>query len=410
VRDQASPAGVLTSWLHRSYVDRFRLGLLGPAPFLAAVALVTLGPPARAALLPALFAAGLAALWALTVPAFRFYVAGLALLPLLLPPASRSRAWRACLWGCVAVNAVWLPHVVHHVDRPWNEARGELSAARQVASRLANGAQDAAEYLRRADAPGPGARTLAVGEVRTYLAAPWTITPSYFEPSPFLSLAAASRDGDRLYVRLRQLGVRRLLVNVPEMIRLRLWEGLCWDAAMPANILEEFFRRHARLEYARGAGWVYELSAATARWAVVPECFTTPRDGAARAGFQCVTLLQRDLAAGDAPRALARGYAAVTAQPHSGLAWSALGDALYASGKWEHAVGAYSTALALGWRTSATYRNHGVALSKIGKGAAGQQSLLYANRLDPLSPRLRNDLQAVYLDWLRELKSPAEPR
>ncbi|MEK7767797.1 MAG: glycosyltransferase family 39 protein, partial [bacterium] len=173
VRDETDLGRALGSWLHRGVLDRFRLGLLGPAPLIAVASLLAGGLLARGAVPPLLFCAALGVLWATSVPAFRFFLPGLALLPVLIRPADRSRWRRLVMAAAIGLNMLWLPRVLDEVDRPWCSARGSCARTQYYRAVLLHASLDATTFVSKGLWPGPVRRTLTVGEVRTFLAPPW---------------------------------------------------------------------------------------------------------------------------------------------------------------------------------------------------------------------------------------------
>ena len=392
----------LNNWgFHSGLVSRYKLGLAGPAALVAVVVALSSRPRRGAPLVIAVFCGMLAFAWAFTVPAWRFYSAGFALVPLLIflaPGISRPLSW-----AVLALQALWWPIVVAEVDQPWASARGIEEPETYYSSMHANPSMDAFSYIGKMFKPGPRHRTLATGEVRGYLAPPWTITASYFEEAPFLKMAVEAVNSRRLAIRLRQLGVRYLLINVPEMLRLSMEHRLCWDRPFPQDLLVDFFRKKTSIVYARRAAWVYELSRYPSG-AVMPECFSVSRDQRTMASVTSSGMASAALAGGDRKKALNYAYAAVAAEPHSGMAWSMLGDAQYANGRYAEATSSYKRALEAGWRTSAVYRNQAMCFILSGQPLNGQPAMAYAIQLDPYAAQLRQEFELVHEEALRPFR------
>lgn len=378
-------------------VSRFRLGWFGPVPVLAVLGMYGFWSTARKGRVPFLFASALAAMWACSAPAFRYYLPGLLLLPMILAgrPAAAPR-W--ALLGGVVLNLAWLPLAIHHVDSPWPAARGEMDRSDYYRSLHVNVSEDAYEFIAWHARPGPAARILMVGEVRNYLAPAWSVVPSYFEPTLLLTLATDSATSDRLYIRLRQHGIRYLAVNVPELIRERVDAGLAWDGPVRGEIVKQFFADHAFLAYARSATWVYALGEKE-RGGEVPECLLSRQKLGDAGGYLLATLTQEAVALGRMAEAQRYGWAAVASAPHSGLVWASLGDALFAAKRWDQAVGAYSQAMYYNWKTSAVYRNQGMAFAQQQQYSPAQKALTFARDIDPDSRRLRDDFDGVWAEW-----------
>jgi len=376
------------------FVSRFKLGLVGPVPMLAAVALI-LGPWPVAMRLPALFAAALAAGWAVTVPVWRFMAAGLALFPFLLVRRDETRARRVIMAVALALQLAWIPLVLDVNDRPWGAARKGVAPTAYYADIHMNSDLDAVEMLEKFGGTAPRKRTVAVGDVYGFLLPRWAITAGWFEPSPFLRWAAESRGPERLRVRLKQRGVRYILVNPGEVIRLVVWMPLIWDGPKPYRIMRAFFTRHTALAYARANGWIYAVLD-RAPGAQLPECLDGGLDKGYRVATICVEEARAALMAGDNARAIRFGWAGVAAAPHSGMAWAMLGDCMYGAEKWDEATNVYRTAGAFGWTTSVLYRNCALAYGKVNQWSQARQAMGYALALDPASRRVQEDIYAIH--------------
>ena len=120
-------------------------------------------------------------------------------------------------------------------------------------------------------------------------------------------------------------------------------------------------------------------------------------------------MCRRMIERGDIARAERFGWGAVAAGPHSGLAWCALGDALYSAEKWEEAMNVYGTALEFGWRTSALYRNAGIAAASAGHWARARQAITWAREIDPASRRIQVDERVIHDRWLESLRLQDTP-
>ena len=392
----------LNNWgMHSDLVSRYKLGLTGPAALLAVV-IAMLSRPRRG--MPALilvFSGLLGMIWVFTVPAWRFYGVGLALLPVLIflvPGISR-----ALFWGVLAIQAIWWPIVVAEVDRPWAAAQGKEDRDTYYSNLHVNPSLDAFSFIEKKLQPGARNRTLATGEVRGFLAPAWTIAASYFEEAPFLKMAVESGSSSRLAIRLKQQGVRYLLVNVPEMLRLSMDQKLCWNRPFPADILVDFFRKKTDIIYARKAAWVYELSAHPAG-AVIPECFGFIRDQSTLSSVTASGMVSMALARGERTKALVYGFSAVSALPHSGMAWAMLGDALYSNGRFNEATNSYRRALESGWRTSSVYRNLSMCFVLTNHPVGAQPGMAYAIKLDPYATQLRQEFALVHQEIIKPLR------
>ncbi|MEK7475638.1 MAG: hypothetical protein AAB152_08400 [Candidatus Coatesbacteria bacterium] len=402
VRNQLSVLNVQILGDAGGVIARFRGGLVGPVPVLAVCALV-LRPWAPGMRLPALFVAALAAGWAATVPAWRFLAAGLVLFPFFLVRREETRAGRAIAAAAVLLQLAWIPLVLDINDRPWEAARGRAGRTAYYAMLHLNSDLDAVEMQEKFGTTTPRRRTLTVGDVCGFLMPRYAIVASWFEPTPLMRWASESPGPERLYVRLKQRGVRFILVNPGEVIRTAHWTHLVWDRPRPRRTLRAFFSRHTSLAYARSNGWVYFVSR-RATGAQVPECL----DGGTDPGFPtasiCVEEGRAALMAGEGTKAVRFGWAAVAAAPHSGMAWATLGDCLYGQGKWEEAANIYKTAAMYGCTTSVVYRNCALAYAKTGDWTRARQAMGYALSLDPASRRVQEDLNVINDRMFEEMR------
>ena len=135
----------------------------------------------------------------------------------------------------------------------------------------------------------PGAKTLIIGDGRSFYMKKDFIVSSVFDRTPIVEYAAASADGDALYARLRAEGVTHLLINAGEAVKLgRSYGMFYWDAGA-RGVFDAFWARHVREVYSRdelqGGRFfnrvaVYELTDAPAPGARPP--FNLMRDAVMR--------------------------------------------------------------------------------------------------------------------------------
>lgn len=396
------PSDLIAGWIGGSEQQRATAVLAGPSAAIGAV--VALGRAVRpgAPAVAIAFAAGLAGCWAVLAPAWRFYAGGLGVLAAVLGVLGADRRLRWIPLAACCVQVVRVPQVLDWADSPWAAARGEESRETYYARRHANPSFDAIASLDRHVRPRPGRRVLALGDVRTYLLPAHTLSVSYFEPEPLVAAARESVDARRLAVRMRQLGVRWLMLNVAESLRLRIWEGFGWAGDPPGRVLTPFFEGYTRLRYARLTAWVYEV-APNPSGAVLPECYRiSGRDRPT--ALACASDVRARLVEHRYDAAMRSGWAAVAADEQSGLAWGALGDALFLAGRHEAAAGAYERALENGWRTSSVYRNLGAVLTRMSSWGRAREAMRHALSLDRDSPALAAELNEVWSGWWGEIR------
>ncbi len=389
-------------WFGGPERSRFAAGILGPGVALAGLVVWGLPRKRGTVALAVLWLAAAAAPWSLTAPVWRYFSAGLVLSAVLVAGFAVVPRLRWIPLAVVLAQAVWVPIAIDRMEWPWAFARGEETREAFYAARHANPSLDAVGFLSRRGRLGPRARVLACGDARTLLLPAWTRSVSYFETDSLVALARSTRSHDRLLIGLRQQGVRWLLLNVGESLRMKTWEGYGWEGAAPERKLAEFFSRHAELRFARSSAWVYEIRARAAG-AFIPECYTVPVHNRAVA-LACATASRRALASADPVGAIRCGWAGVAADEKSGFAWAALGDALLDAGKPALTMGAYDRALRYGWRTTATYRNQAAAFLRSKMYPNALEALGYARDVDPEAEFLSDEMQEVEHAWRRDVK------
>lgn len=97
----------------------------------------------------------------------------------------------------------------------------------------------------------PGAKTLIIGDGRSFYFRKDFVVSSVFDKTPVVEYAAASADGEELYARLRAAGITHLLVNIAEGIKLGQGYGMFYWDARARGVFDQFWARHAREVFAR---------------------------------------------------------------------------------------------------------------------------------------------------------------
>lgn len=97
----------------------------------------------------------------------------------------------------------------------------------------------------------PRAKTLIVGDARSYYFRKDFVVSSVFDKTPAVEWAAASGDGDELYARMKAEGVTHLLVNTSEAIRLGRSYGIFYWDERTRGVFNDFWNRHLREVFAR---------------------------------------------------------------------------------------------------------------------------------------------------------------
>jgi arabinogalactan endo-1,4-beta-galactosidase len=76
------------------------------------------------------------------------------------------------------------------------------------------------------------------------------VVSSVFDRTPIVEYAAASKDGEELYARLRADGITHLLVNAAEGIKLGKSYGMFYWDARARGVFDAFWDRHVVQVYA----------------------------------------------------------------------------------------------------------------------------------------------------------------
>ena len=93
---------------------------------------------------------------------------------------------------------------------------------------------------------GPGAKVLLVGDERSYYLKKDFIVSSVYDKTALVEYAAASRDGEDLYARLKADGITHILLNPAEAIRLGAgYRTFYWDERA-RGVFYGFWERHLK--------------------------------------------------------------------------------------------------------------------------------------------------------------------
>ena len=93
---------------------------------------------------------------------------------------------------------------------------------------------------------GPGAKVLLVGDERSITLKKDFIVSSVYDKTALVEYAAASRDGEDLYERLKADGITHMLLNTAEAIRLGTgYRTFYWDERT-RGVFYDFWGRHLK--------------------------------------------------------------------------------------------------------------------------------------------------------------------
>ena len=96
------------------------------------------------------------------------------------------------------------------------------------------------------DKTGPDAKVLLLGDERSYYLKKDFVVSSVYDKTAAVEYAAASKDGEDLYARLKADGITHILINPAEAIRLgRDYRMFYWDERA-RGVFYDFWDRHAR--------------------------------------------------------------------------------------------------------------------------------------------------------------------
>jgi len=376
------PGGVLPA----GYFARFRLGLFGPLVAVGLVAVVA--ARARATVVPLACAAAYLSFWALAGPTLRWSLPGWGLFLLAAfagMPGKPPFLPRLMLGAHLISACIWFPQAVALFDGPAPYLAGVENAVGYYTRMQFNSPVHARAFFELMENTGPGRRVLCVGEPRGYLCGDWAVAPAKFEPSPLALIARESRSPEEMAKRLRQEGFRFILINEAELLKMKLGEGL-GDEPFPFPLMKSFFRERLHLAYARNWLSVYELAGKGQANAMMPEGMRLRAGPGTAALAALCDMVQADVMANRPADALKAAWLVVGDNPDSGMAWTALGNALVATGRGKEAVGAYDKAAVYGARYAGLFMNMGRAFAGDKLYGRAQLAFQMAAELDPISP------------------------
>ncbi|MCM2268007.1 MAG: glycosyltransferase family 39 protein [Elusimicrobiales bacterium] len=97
----------------------------------------------------------------------------------------------------------------------------------------------------------PGAKTLIIGDARSFYLKKDFVVSSVFDKTPIVEYALAAADGEALYARLRAEGVTHLLINAAEGIKLGQGYGMFYWDGRARGVFDAFWDRHVREVFSR---------------------------------------------------------------------------------------------------------------------------------------------------------------
>jgi hypothetical protein len=221
--------------------------------FLFALPLLFLVPPAAETAPFWLYFLSGWLLWSFASTMVRFLMpaypaAGLLIAASLEGPGHRGlrKALRyAALLTC-AVGLYWAGAIFYSQGR-WRPLAGLVSKRDYLASTQPTypySAYSAIEFVN--EKLPPGAKTLIIGDGRSFYFKKDFVVSSVFDKTPIVEYAAASKDGDELYARLKAEGITHILLNVAEGIKLGKGYGMFYWDARARGVFDAFWDRHVR--------------------------------------------------------------------------------------------------------------------------------------------------------------------
>lgn len=213
--------------------------------------LFLLGPPGAASQAFWLYFLTIWLMWSSSSTLVRFLMPAYPAAALLMAAALEGRTHAALkrilsvtvLLAC-ALGLYWAGWV-YYSQGLWQPLTG-LMTGREYLSRTqtayAYSHYTAIEFIN--DKLPPQAKTLIVGDARSYYFRKDFIVSSVFDKTPAVEWAAASRDGDELYARMKSEGITHLLLNTSEAIRLGRSYGIFYWDERSRRVFNDFWNRH----------------------------------------------------------------------------------------------------------------------------------------------------------------------
>ena len=145
----------------------------------------------------------------------------------------------AVLFAC-ALGLYWAVIIFYAQDR-WKPLAGIETNSEYLAAQPAS-SYAAIEFIN--NALPADAKTLVVGDSRSFYFRKAFIVSSAFDRTPAADWAAASGSGEQLYARMKAEGVTHILVNTAEAVRLGRAYGIFYWDTRARSVFDAFWKAH----------------------------------------------------------------------------------------------------------------------------------------------------------------------
>lgn len=195
--------------------------------------------------------------WCATSTMVRFLMpayptAGLVLAAYLFSPGHRAlkaALKAAALAACLA--GLYVAALIFYSQGRWRPVAGAVPAEEYLAHTQPTypySCYAAIKFIN--ERTPPDSKTLMIGDEKSFYFKKDFVVSSVYDRTAIVEYAAASKDGDDLYARLKADGVTHLLLNTADAVRLaREYRMFYWDARA-RKVFDEFWARHVRSVFA----------------------------------------------------------------------------------------------------------------------------------------------------------------
>lgn len=178
--------------------------------------------------------------------------AGLALAAYLFSPGHKElKAVLKAAALAVCLAGLYVAALIFYSQGRWRPVAGAVPAEEYLAHTQPTypySCYAAIKYINEKTAPG--SRTLMIGDEKSFYFKKDFVVSSVYDRTAIVEYAAASKDGEDLYARLKADGVTHLLLNTADAVRLgRDYRMFYWDARA-RGVFDAFWDRHARSVFA----------------------------------------------------------------------------------------------------------------------------------------------------------------
>ncbi|HAH31806.1 MAG TPA: hypothetical protein DCL44_05780 [Elusimicrobia bacterium] len=248
----------LRSWLIHPW--KITMGEMGDSQYFTPIflfmlpLLFLLGPAAPAARPFWLYFLAFWLLWSLVSTMGRFLMPAYPAAALLIAAAIKGRKFAAlkkilsCAVLFICAMGLYWEGIIFYSQERWRPLLG-LETKREYLSSQSALPYAAVEFIN--DGLTPEAKTLIVGDSRSFYFKKDFIASSVFDKTPVVEWSAASKTGEELYARMKSEGVTHILLNTAEAIRLGRTYGMFYWDSRARDVFNVFWNAHLKEVFAR---------------------------------------------------------------------------------------------------------------------------------------------------------------